>query len=162
MIKYLPYIVYLLLIGLHQIILKDLTSIAGITINLPALLVCLFAIYKSDIQSAWFGFLAGLALSPGEPSLIGEQALALSALGLAAFHARLKLNLDSILSKISLVAAGVMLHSSVSLLLPIKAGFFFRLWSDAFPEALYTSLLGWLFFMYKDGRLSLKKLKSIF
>jgi hypothetical protein len=54
MTRLIPYLLYLLLVGLHQVILKDVTMIYNATINLPAFLVLAIAIYKSEWRSRPF------------------------------------------------------------------------------------------------------------
>lgn len=162
MIRVIPFILYLLLVGFHQTIFKDLTQIFYASINIPVLLVLAVAIYKSELTSVWFGFLVGLVMASTMPSNMGLQSLTLALIAFAAFHIRGKLNLDSLLSRLALVAGGVLVHNVVSLVIDQSEGILFLLWSSALVGTLYTTFAGWLFFLVMDGKLTAKKIKAIF
>jgi rod shape-determining protein MreD len=157
-----PYLLYLLLIAGHATILRDLTSIYGVTVNLTALMVLLVAVYKSELTSLWFGLAAGLVMAAGIPSQLGVQALIMTALAVGAFHARERLNLDSFYAKLLLVIGGVVLHNIALLVLQPGPGFWFLLLTVALPGALYSSLLGWVFFLLKEKRFNWQSIKAIF
>jgi len=95
-VRIIAYILYLLLIGMHMVIWKDVTSIFDVVINLPACLVLLVALYKDEVPVTWFGFLAGLVAAAGMPMHIGWYALLMAALALAASFVKERLNLDSL------------------------------------------------------------------
>ncbi len=160
--KILPYIFYLLLISAHMVILKDATAIGPATINLSALLVLVVAMYKSEFAALWFGLFAGLIASIGDPSVMGWHALVLAAIGMSAFHAREKLNLDSIYAKLLLMLSGLFIHTVLVVLINQRDDFFYLLWSSVLPALLYTGMSAWLFFAIKEGRITFRKLKAIF
>jgi len=160
--KAIPYVFYLALIAMHQVIWRDVTSIFGVTINLTAFLVIAVALYKTETIAAWFGFGAGLLLAAGRPDVIGWHALILAFLGLTAFHVRERLNLDSLYAKMLLVASGVLLHNILETLVDQTQGLLYLLWSSAIPGALYTCILALLFFSIKEGHITIQKLKAIF
>ena len=162
MVRLIPYLLYLLLVGLHQVILRDVTLIYNAAINLPAILVLAVAIHKSEISALWFAFLVGVVMAAGMPSAIGWHALILSALALAAFHFRQRLNLDSMYSRVLLVSGGVLVHNILSLLVNQPDAFIYQLWSNALLGAVYTSLIVWVFFLFKDGKITFQKFKEIF
>ncbi len=156
------YIIYLLLIGMHIVIWKDVTSILGVVINLPACLVLLVALYKNEVPVTWFGFLAGLVAAAGMPDHIGRYALLMAVLALAACFVKERLNLDSQKAKLLLVLGGVFIHNVATLLISGTDGFFALLGTSALTGAVYTTLIAWLFFLFKEGKLTVEKLKSIF
>jgi len=160
--KYLPFLLYLLLVALHQVFLREISSVAGASINMAAFLVIGVALYKSEITAIWFGFVVGITLAAGEPTEVGWHALTLSLIGLTAFHLCNRLNLDSLRAKLLLMFGGVFIHNILSLLIRWEDDLLLRLIDDAAAGALYTTLLGWLFFLVKDGRLTMKKMRDLF
>jgi len=160
--KLIPYLMYLLLIAGHATILRQVTSIYGVTISLAVLTVLLVAIYKSEFTALWYGFVAGLVVAAGVPSQMGVHALVMTALAVGAFHTRERLNLDSLYAKVLLVAGGVLVHNIALLALQPGPGFWFLLISAALPGALYTTLLAWVFFLIKEKRVTWQSIKAIF
>ena len=162
MIRYIPFVLYLLLIAMNEVIWRDFTALYMIAINVPAMLVVLVSIFKSELTAAWFGFLAGMVMSAGNPDGMGWQALLLATIGIAVFHVREKLNLESIYSKVLLMAGAVLLHNLFSILINDLNRILFLTWSYCLPSAIYTSLVAWLFFLFKEKKFTLENIKSVF
>ncbi len=162
MIRLIPYLLYLILTGAHVVILAQISSIYSVQINLAALLVLLVAIYKSELAGAWFGFFVGLVLSAGTPGLVGWHALWMTVLAVAAFHARERLNLDSLYAKLLLVLSGVLLHNILVLITTGATDFWYQFLTSAIPGAIYTAVAAWLFFLIKEDRITVKKIKALF
>ena len=160
--RVIPYFLYLLLIALHQVILSDVTSVYGVTINLAAFLVLAVAVYKTEVAATWFGFAAGVTVAAGLPLQMGWHALVLVVLGMAAFHVRERLNLDSLYAKLLLMFGGILLHNVFVILINQADGFLFLLWSSALPGAAYTCLVALVYFAFKDGLITYQKLETIF
>ena len=160
--RVIAYILYLLLIGMHVVIWRDVTSVWGVVINLPACLVLLVALYKEEVPVTWFGFLAGLVAAAGTPDRAGWYALLMAVLALAACFVRERLNLDSLKAKLLLVLGGVFVHNVAGLIISGTDGFFLLLATSALTGAVYTTLIAWLFFLFKEGKLTVEKVKSIF
>lgn len=160
--RILPYILYLFLIAFFEVILKNLTSIYGVSINLTALIVMLVAIYKSEVISLWFGFVAGLVMAAGAVEFHVLPALITSGLGLAAFHAWRRLNFESVYSKLLVVFIGTFLHYLLLLLVEGGASFFYVVLIKALPGAIYTTVIAYFFFLIVEGRISYQKIKSLF
>jgi hypothetical protein len=150
------------LIALHVVILKEVTTIYAASINLSALLVLLVAIYKDDLVASWFGFFAGLLLSAGLPWLLGWYALITAALALGACYVRERLNLESLRAKYLLLLGGLLVHNVAGLIILRVDGFWTLLWASALLGAIYTSIIGWLFFLVKEGRLTFARLRALF
>ena len=162
MTRYIPYLAYAVLIGFHDVILADLTSIAGIKINLAILVVAALALYKSEIESAWAGFFLGILSSSVRPELIGWNALVMAFIAVAVVRSRRKLNLESIMSRVSVITGAVL---AFTLYQAILEGFSLLLWrlvTYVVPVVIYTALVAWLFFLIKDGKVTMRKAREIF
>jgi len=163
--RYLPYLLYLLLIAFYRTNLIGLFSIGPIEIYLTALIVLLVALNKDYLVALWFSFAAGFIYDAPDPSHLGVHMIILILLSLAASYAKERLNLDSITSRLLLVLSGLFVYSLPYILIYATSGtseFFRLLIQVAIPSALYTTALGWLYFMFQTGRLSYARLKSIF
>ncbi|MCK4373445.1 MAG: hypothetical protein KAW61_09865 [candidate division Zixibacteria bacterium] len=162
MTRVIPFILYLLLIALHEVMLRDITTVFTAEINLAALIALTVAVYKPELVTTWFGFAAGLVLAAGMPDLIGWHALWLAGLGLLAYHTRERLNLDSLYAKLLLLLGGIFLHNVMVLITFGAEDFLFLLVTAALPGAVYTTLIGWLFFLIKEGRITWTRIKALF
>jgi rod shape-determining protein MreD len=157
-----PYILYLLLIAMHQVVWRDVTSIFGVMINLAALMVVLVALYKTEMIAVWFGFLVGIVLGAGNPAMIGWHAFALSVLGLVAFHISERLNLESLFARMLLVFGTVFIHNLLKLLIDQTDGLFYLFWTSVITGAVYTTVLALLFFSVKERKITVQRLKAFF
>jgi len=160
--RIIPYIIYILIIALFKVILHDLTTFYGVSINIAGLLVMIVAIYKSEMISLWFGFIAGLVLAAGSPQLFGAYALITAVLGIITYHTRERLNLESLYSRLLLIFFGIIPYSALILLINSLDGFGYLFITNALPGALYTTLIGWIFFLIKEDRITFFKIKSLF
>ena len=159
--KVIPYIFYLLIISFHEVILRNSTAIVGITIDLPALIVLTIALYKSEIAAVWFGFVAGVVMSAGNPVTMGYNAMVLAALALITFHARERLNLDSFAAKLILVIGGVLLHSIVIILVLQPSEFVYQVWRFALPGTIYTGLVSIIFLFFLEGLVTGRRVRAL-
>ena len=162
MIRIAPFILYLLLVAMHEVIIRDATTIYHASINLPGLLVLLVAIYKPAIVSTWFGFATGLVMAAGRPDLFGWHALTMAALGLVTYHLRERLNLESLYSKLVLIFGGLLLHNTLLLAINGGSGFAYLWLINALPGAVYTAAVGWGFFLFKEKKITFQKVKAVF
>ncbi len=163
MIRVLPFLLYLWLVSLHQVILSDATSIFGAAaINLPALVVILVGIYKSELDACWFGFMVGMVAYAGTIGTMGWHAVAMALLGYLTFHVRTKVNLESLYSKLLLVFAGALLHNIAVLIIGRSDGILYLLVVRVATGAVYTTAVAWVFFLFKEGKVTVQKLKAIF
>ena len=162
MIRLLPYILYLLLLGGHQVVFGDLTSFFGARISLAPLLIVLVALYKAELTAVWFGFFVGLVATVGAPSAMGAQALVAAALGMAAYQTRVRLNIESLYSRLLLLLGIVLMYNLSWLMINRTEG---EVWFSilyAVGNTVFTTFVGWAFLLIKDGRLTIHRLKSIF
>ena len=158
-----PYLLYLLLMGFDAVVLKDAIAIRVATVNMPVLVVLIVALYKNDVPAVWFGFFAGLvAGSGGSPGLLGWQALIMAALAAAGSFVRERLNLDSLRARLLVVLIGVLVYNLITLALSRSDGWLVFVFSYALAGAVYTTVLAWLFFLVKEGRLTAEKIRAIF
>ena len=162
MTKYIPYLVYLWLLGMHQVFFKDLTSILGATINLTILIVLLLAIHKSEVVVIWFGFFAGLVSFAATSTMLGWHVLIITIIGLIACQIKNRLNLDSLYAKLLLVLGGVSVHNILTLALSQTDDFLWLILVKTIPGAIYTSIIAYLYFVVKEGKVTPQKIKSIF
>lgn len=160
--KLIPYLLYLWLVGFHEVIGRDVTSIYGCTINVAALVLLLVANYKSEVTAVWFGLVVGLVLSAGRMDMMGWNAVIFASVGLVAYHVKERLNLDSMYARLLMILGGTLL---INVLVQIHSGIeliWFRLLFEMIPSAIYTTIIGWLVFLIKDGRITYERTKSIF
>ncbi len=158
-----PYILYLLLVGLHGVVLDEVTVIWSAHLNLPAFLVLAVALYKDDIPATWFGFFVGLvAAAGGPPAQLGWQTLFMAALALAASYVRERLNLDSLKAKLLLMFGGILVHNVGLLIISQTDGLFTHLITTALTGTVYTTVVAWLFFLVKERRLTMARIKALF
>ena len=114
------------------------------------------------MTATWFGFLVGLVLAAGSPVNMGWHSLAMAGVGLGACHVRERINLDSMWAKLLLVAGGVLAHNILSMLINRSGDFVLLFVSSALTGAVYTVILAWLFFLFKEGVITVQKIRSMF
>jgi rod shape-determining protein MreD len=157
-----PYLIYLLLLGGHQVITREPTMILGAPLNLTALVVLAVALYKPEVVALWFGFAAGLVVAAIEPDVMGYYAVATAVLGVIGFHVKQRLNLDSFYSKLVVVFAGVLVHNVFSMLILQPSGLLPRFWSSVLLSAVYTTVVSIVFFLLREGIVTKDRVKAIF
>jgi rod shape-determining protein MreD len=160
--RLLPYIFYLIVISFHEVIFRDATSIVGISIDLPALIVLTIALYKAEKTAVWFGFIVGVVMAAGNPVTMGYHALVLAALALITFHARERLNLDSFAAKLILIVGGVLIHNIVTILVIQPSEIVYQLWRFALPGTIYTGLVSIIFLFFLEGLVTGRRVRALF
>jgi rod shape-determining protein MreD len=160
--RILPYILYAVLIAFHQVVLGDLVGIGEFTFNLSGLIVLLVALYKEEAVAIWFGFAAGIIMTAGEPQVMGWSCLTVALLSVAAFHIRQRLNLESLYSKLLVVFVGVVVLNLIRVLIGGGVGFLHLLWASIIPGAIYTTIFGWLFFLFKEKVVTWQRTRELF
>ena len=157
-----PYFIYLLLGAFHEVVFRDRTAIYGVTFNLPILLVLGVALYKSERAAVWFGFLVGLVAAASRPDLTGWYGLVTAVVAGLAFHIRERLNVESRASKMLIVFVGTLVYNLVTAMIEGLDGFGYHLYRLLLPGTLYTVIVAWIFFMFKEGRVTTQKIKAMF
>lgn len=163
--RLIPYIIYLFMIAFYRTILAGLFSLGWAEIYLAALIVMLVALKKDIYIALWFGFSAGVIFDAPEPQYLGVHMLILSIIGSVTAQIKERFNLESMNSRVLLLLAGLFVYSlpRVFIYEHLNAGeilgFLLR---GVLPSIVYTTLIGWLFFMFQTGQISYKKLKALF
>ena len=163
--RFIPYILYLLLIAFFRTNLVALFTFGSAQIYLTALVVLLVALHQDDLTSLWFGFAAGLIYDAPDPEFMGASMIILSLLGVVTSIIKRRFNLDSLKGRVLLVVVGLLVYSIPYTIIYVSTGigeFFESLVKGSFLSIIYTGLVGWIFFMFHSGHLSYKKIKSIF
>ncbi|UCE24211.1 MAG: rod shape-determining protein MreD [Candidatus Zixiibacteriota bacterium] len=162
MIRVIPFLLYLWLVALHQVVLDEVISIYGVGVNLPVLLVLLVGLYKSELDTCWFAFFVGMVAFGGLTDMMGWHALVMAIIGYLAYHTRVKINLESRYSKLLLVFIGAAVHNTAVLVMGKSDGVFYLLGTQAITGALYTTVVAWVFFLFEEGKITFQKFKAIF
>ncbi len=160
--KIIPYILYLFLIAFYVTIFSDFVAIYGVTIDLVVFLVVAVGLFKDEIEATWFGVAAGIVAGATRLDLMPWDVLTIGVIAFAANQMGTRINLESLLSKIIVLATAVLLHGIVQTLVISADNFFYVLLRFVMPSMVYTVLLGVLFFLIKDGRISWEKTKALF
>ena len=160
--KAIPYILYLFLLTFHDTILVELISIKGVVIDITILLVVLVSMYKSEEESLWFGFMAGLVTGAMDISTMPVQIVTIVIIATLANQMAVRINLESIISRVIILSSAVVVHKIVMTLTVSGTEFFYILITSVLPAAVYTLIVGLIYFMLKDGRITWQKVKALF
>ncbi len=163
--RYLPYLLYLLIVACDRTLLSGWLSLGPVQFNLAPLLVLLVALRKPYLAALWFGFVAGLVYDAPDPAHLGMQSVMLCLLGIITSRAKDRVNLESTISRMLLVVIGLIIHAVPQTLVYVTSGPsepVRLLLTVGFPGALYTALIGWIYFMVESGQLSYRRLRSMF
>ncbi|MCK5124922.1 MAG: hypothetical protein KAR42_01595 [candidate division Zixibacteria bacterium] len=163
--RLIPYILYLYLIAMYRILLADALAIGPVQIYLTPLIVMLVALNKDYIISLWFGIAAGLIFDCIDPSHMGVQMIILSAMGIVTSRVKERFNLESQKSLVLLLATGLLIFTIPHTLIYTTSGFseFGRIFIRVvIPGIIYSTSIGWLYFMIKTSRISFHKIKELF
>jgi len=163
--RFIPYILYLLLVAFFRTNLHDIFTFGLIEIYLAPLLVILVALNKDILTALWFGFTVGIIYDAPDPHYLGTQMIILSLIGAITAQMKERFNLESLKSRVLLVMTGLFVFAIPHTLIYTTSGteeFFRILLRGAIPSIVYTSAIGWIYFMFHSGRISYAKLKALF
>lgn len=160
--KIIPYILYLLLLACYSTVLSEITSIYGVTVNLTVLVVALVALYKSEPVALWFALTAGIVAGSVRLDLMPWQVLILGLTALTVNQIGRRVNLDAVLSRLLILTGVILLHTLIFAILVTPDNILFLIYRIVLPSTLYTLIIGWLFFLIKDGHLTWAKIKALF
>jgi len=157
-----PYIVYLFLLSFFEVILVEPLSIGAAHIALAPLMISLVAIYKSQTVAIWFGAAVAFVVNTGAPdaAAVGMIVAALIALGANYFKSRL--NLESLPAKIAVVGVGCLLFELARVTFLSTADVFYVYAVDSLPSTVYTSVVAYVFFLFKDRYISYARIREVF
>ncbi|MFH2035291.1 MAG: hypothetical protein ABIJ45_02720 [Candidatus Zixiibacteriota bacterium] len=162
MIRILPYILYLFIIAFYRTILIEPFSIFGAVIDLSALLVVLVGFYKSESIALWFGLAAAVIIGSQRLEIMPWEMVVLGAGAVVINQFSFRVNLESLVSRLLILGAFVLVHQVVASLLVSPNIFFYSLYKAILPSVIYTVALGWVFFQFKDGKVTIQNIKSLF
>ena len=160
--RVLPYLLYLFLITFHTIILSDIISIFGVRLNLLILLIVIIGLFKSETEAIWFGLSAGIIVGAARLDLMPWEILIIIIIIVAVKQVSSRINLESLASKVVVLASSVFLHEIIISLIISPKEFLYILIRYIVPGTAYTVLIGLIFFLIKDGRISRQKIKALF
>ncbi|MCP4703011.1 MAG: hypothetical protein GY865_00250 [candidate division Zixibacteria bacterium] len=160
--RVLPYLLYLFLITFHTTILSDLTSILGVHLNLLILIIVMIGLFKSETEAVWFGLSAGIIVGAARLDLMPWEVLIITVIAIAVKQVSARINLESLASKVVVLASSVFLHEVIISLIISPSEFLFILVRFILPGTAYTVLVGLILFLIKDGRISKQKIKALF
>lgn len=160
--RFIPYILYLFLLALYLTILRDITYICGTQIDLAVLMAALVALYKSEMTTFWFAVC--IAIISGTPllDLLPWEMIILVIPALIVNQISARINLESLTSRLILVAGYLLIHQAVLTLIVAGNDFFILLYKSILPTMVYSLVIGWLIFQILDGRITWKKTKALF
>jgi len=156
------YLLYLVLIAFHEVILRGATSIAGVSINLPAIIVFSVALHRSEAETVWFAFIAAMVMSAGNPLGMGYQALTMVLISLAIYHAREQLNVESMVTRLAMLIVGVLIHNSLLLAFTRPSDFWYQMWRFSLTGTIYTGAVAYLIYTLTLGRFSRRRSGALF
>ena len=110
--RFIPYILYLFLLALYLTILRDITYICGAQIDLAVLMAALVALYKSEMTTFWFAVC--IAIISGTPllDLLPWEMIILVIPALIVNQISARINLESLTSRLILVAGYLLIHQA--------------------------------------------------
>jgi hypothetical protein len=156
------YLLLLILIAFHEVILRGATSIAGVSINLPAIIVFSIALRRSEAESVWFAFVAAMIMSAGTPLSMGYQVLSMVLISLAIYHAREQLNAEAIVTQLAMLIVGVFIHNTLTLAFSRPSDFWYQMWRFSLTGTLYTGAVAYLIYTIFLGRFSGRRSGALF
>lgn len=159
--KILKYILLLILVAFNEVILRDVTNIMGVAINIPAMIVMALALRESELEAAWAGFIVGVVMAAPTPASMGWHALVLSALALGAHHAKERLNMDSPLARLSLIIGGVLLHNILTILISQPVDVLYQVWRYALTGTVYSAVIASMFFVIRRSVVTGRRVRTI-
>jgi len=160
--KLIPYILYLYLLALHMTILSEVTTLYSATIDMAALLVAMVAFYKSESTTVWFALAVGILAGTQRSDLMPWHMASLTVLGVIINQISTKINLESSTSRLLIMAGMILFHEVLITLVISTSDFFTMLYKFILPSTVYTILIGWLFFQFKDDHINWQKIKALF
>jgi hypothetical protein len=159
--KFIPYIFYLYVLAFYNTVLSDLFSIYGVNLDLPLLMVTIIALYRTETTALWFAIGVAVISAIQRLDMMPWEILALGGIAVVANQVSLRMNLESIASRLIVLAVFLLIHNVFITLVMSFDNFPFVLYRYILPGTIYTMFLGWLVFLFKDGLFSLRKVKAL-
>lgn len=157
-----PYILYLLLLGFHQVILSETFSIWDVRLALTPLIFTLVAIYKDQGVATAFAATSAFVMSSNDPGAAAGTMIVAAAVALGITHYRGRLNLDSLAARLALIAVGCLVYEIARVTLITTQDLFFTYVRYMLPSVVVTSAVGLIVLLFKDGTMSYAKFRRLF
>lgn len=157
-----PYLLYLLLLGFHQVILTDILSIWGVHLALTPLIFTLVAVYKEQGVATAFAATAAFVATSNDPGAAAGTMIVAAGVTLGISHFRGRLNLDSLSARLALISAGCLVFEIARVTLITTQDLFYTYARHMIPSVVLTSLVGLVFLLFKDETISYAKFKRLF
>lgn len=142
-----------------QSLISDWITILGARLDLGIFILVYLALNYSANEAVIFGFIWGILLDVLNPSLLGLGTLIKVLLGFALANFKSQLYFETSLPRALIIFGAVIFNELVYNLVALNGNFtslaniFFRV---TLPSALYTSLVGSLFWLWRDKTRTLK------
>lgn len=157
-----PYILYLLLLGFHEVIVADVFSIWDVRLAFTALIITLVAIYQSQGVATAFAATAAFVASNNDHGAAAGTMIVAAGVALGISHFRGKLNLDSLAARLALISVGCLVFEIARVTLITTQDLFYVYARHMIPSVILTSIVGFVFLLFKDGTLSYAKFRRLF
>ncbi len=162
LLKILPYLVYLFLISMYQIILAEPLSVWGAHLAIAPMVIALVAIYKPQVVAIWFGASAAFVVNTGSPEGAAAGMIVAAFIAIGANYFKSRLNLESLPAKVAVVAAGCLLFELVRVTFLSTSDVFRIYLVDSLPSTAYTAVAAYIFFLFKDRYISYERVREVF
>jgi len=160
--RIIPYILYLFLLAFHLTIFKQITSAYGGLIDLSVIMIALVALYRSETTTLWFAVCAAVIAGSPRLDMMPWELLMLVIPALVVNQISVRINLESITSRLIIVGGFLLVHQAFSALIISARDFFYLMYSSVLPTLIYSMIVAWIIFLFIDGRITWKKIKALF
>jgi hypothetical protein len=160
--KIIPYLLYLYLLAFYNTILSAILSVYGAAIDLTAITVGMVALYKRESTVLWFAFFAGIVAGTTRPEIMPWEILLLTGFGIFINQLSIKINLDSMASRMIVLGGFFIVHKALISILMSSEAAFFVICRYVIPSTLYSLVISGVFFLVVDGYLTWPKFKALF
>ena len=157
-----PYLLYLLLLGFHQVILTDIFSIWDVRLALTPLIFTLVAIYKDQGVATAYAATSAFVVSSNDPGAAAGTMIVAAGVALGISHYRGRLNLDSLAARLALISVGCLVYEIARVTLITTQDLFYTYARHMIPSVIMTSAVGLIFLLFKDGTMSYAKFRRLF
>lgn len=154
------YIVGLFALAFYQTILAEMLSIYGVTIDLAGLLVIVVAFRKNETVALWFAVVAAIVVSTPNATVMPWEILVLGLIALAIRHLSSRLNLETSLSKLTLLGFFLLIHGLLVSLVAQGEDLFYLFYRSVLPGVLYTLIFAWAYFVITEILASPRRVKE--
>ncbi len=162
LMRLIPYIVYLFLISMFQVLLAEPLSIGSAHIALAPLIISLVAIYKPQVVAIWFGAAAAFVVNTGSPEAAAAGMIVAALIAIGANYFKSRLNLDSLPAKVAVVCSGSLLFEMARVTFLSTSEVFHIFAVESLPSTLYTTAVAYMFLLFKDRYISYDRVREVF